>query len=105
MQEEIFKCNQCGAEFDTKQKLGAHKAHCDRKIEEQEARRKERVPFGVPIQRFTDLPDTDRYHYRVFNDNWRKEPGRILRAKRAGYEECDHIQSPLMTPVTPHMPL
>ena len=47
--------------------------------------RKERIPFGTP-QRTFDVPDDDSYQYRIFNDNWRKEHGRIQRAKNAGYQ-------------------
>ena len=55
--------------------------------------RKKRVPFGSPAPR---LPrgDDDRFVWRVFNDNWRREPGRIQRAKDAGYEVvggCDEV--------------
>jgi hypothetical protein len=31
--------------------------------------------------------------YRIFNDNWRKEPDRIARAKAAGYEVVDGYES------------
>ena len=95
---DVFKCDICNeAEFDTLQKLNAHKHFCQKKKDKeqeqtQEDRRQERVPFGVPEQRFTDLPD-DGFHYRVFNDNWRKEPGRVQRAQRAGYEVVEHPQS------------
>ena len=51
----------------------------------EEPPRKKRVPFGVPKQHFT-APDNDGYHYRVFNSEWAKEPGRVERAKLAGYE-------------------
>jgi len=44
-----------------------------------------RVPFGSPKQRLTN-PGDPRFAYRVFNDNWRKEPDRVARAKAAGYE-------------------
>lgn len=47
--------------------------------------RKKRIPFGVPKQRLTN-PGDPNFHYRVFNDNWMKEPGRLQRAKDAGYE-------------------
>jgi len=50
------------------------------------------VPFGVPVKRF-NAPEEDGYVYRVFNDNWRKEPGRIQRAKMAGYEMVAHERS------------
>lgn len=89
------KCEHCGeAEFDTAMQLRGHQMKCrpQENQEVQEDRRQERVPFGVPEQRFTDLPD-DGFHYRVFNDNWRKEPGRVQRAQRAGYEVVEHPQS------------
>ena len=48
-------------------------------------KRGERIPFGAPVKRF-NVPKDDGYVYRVFNDNWKKEPGRIKRAEMAGYE-------------------
>ena len=87
-------CEQCGKEFEDARKLqghmmGAHKVGREDKEPEEDKvdpRRKDRVPFGVPQQRFGAQPK-DGYHYRVFNDNWRKEPGRIRRALAAGYEK------------------
>ena len=90
-QAEVFKCEFCGtAEFDSLQKLSVHKVHCSKKTGKLD--RTERVPFGVPVKRF-NAPDEDGYVYRVFNDNWRKEPGRIQRAKMAGYEMVPHERS------------
>ena len=48
-------------------------------------KRKERVPFGVPAQRLPHGSDPN-FVYRVFNDQWAREPGRIQRAQAAGYE-------------------
>ena len=84
---EVFKCEFCGVEYDSLQKVSVHKVHCKKKAE-----RKERVPFGVPARRFNAPEDPD-YVYHVFNDNWRKEPGRIQRAVAAGYEMVDHARS------------
>lgn len=85
---EVFKCDICdNVEFDTFQKLQVHKTHCQKKHT-----RKERVPFGVPVKRF-NAPEEDGHVYRVFNDNWRKEPGRIERARMAGYEMVNHERS------------
>lgn len=53
--------------------------------------RKERIPFGTPRRRFNS-PEGDGYHYRVFNDNWQKEPGRIIRALDAGYEKVEDFE-------------
>lgn len=91
--DTIFKCTLCNdAEFDTKQKLSVHQISCQKKNPEVKKRRK-RIPFGVMKQRFIDVPNDDGFRYRVFNDNWRKEPGRVQRAKDAGYETVDHPQS------------
>jgi hypothetical protein len=91
-EKEMFPCYICNeVEFDTKQKLGAHQGHCKLKHPDRLERSK-RVPFGVPVQRFTSPPD-DGYQYRVFNDKWRKEPGRIQRALSAGYEMVEHERS------------
>lgn len=48
--------------------------------------RKTRVPFGAPRQKLQVLDQDPDYHYHRFNDNWRKEPDRLVRAKAAGYE-------------------
>ena len=64
----------------------------ERPTERQAPRRKERIPFGVPTKHF-NAPQNDGYVYRVFNDNWRKEPGRIQRALDAGYEYVKDDQS------------
>ena len=90
-EEQLFKCDLCNeAEFDNLQKLNVHKVHCRKKTGKLE--RTERVPFGVPVKRF-NAPEEDGYVYRVFNDNWRKEPGRIERARMAGYETVPHERS------------
>jgi hypothetical protein len=78
--------------------MGAHKIGKEEKAEasqeerKEAPRRKERVPFGVPQQKF-GTPPNDGFKYRVFNDNWRKEPGRIQRAMDAGYEKV--AESPI----------
>jgi hypothetical protein len=93
-QVEMHKCYICNdAEFQSKQQLGAHQGHC--KIKHPNYReRTDRIPFGAPAQRFL-IPkeDQEEYHYHVFNDNWRKEPGRIQRAELAGYTVVDHDRS------------
>jgi len=84
--EEVrkFKCEHCGkAEFETAMQLRGHQMSC----------RPTRVPFGVPEKRFEDVASDDGFHYRIFNSNWRKDPTRIERAKRAGYEVVDHVDS------------
>ena len=98
MNEEKFKCKYCNeAEFDTEKQLRGHQMKCRPKDiqeerEEIEEERAERVPFGLPEQKW-HTPSDDGYHYRVFNDNWRKEPGRVQRAMAAGYEVVDNENS------------
>ena len=88
---EKFKCENCGvAEFDTEQQLRGHQMKCRPK--DKVDIRKKRVPFGTPVKRF-NVPEDDGFHYRVFNDRWRKEPGRIQRALMAGYEFVDDPKS------------
>ena len=93
-QVEMFKCYICNeSEFDSKQKLSVHQTHCKLKHPDRLERSK-RVPFGVPTKRFNiSKEDREEYHYHIFNDNWRKEPGRIERAKAAGYELVEHEKS------------
>lgn len=93
-EKEMFKCYICNeSEFDSKQKLSVHQTHCKLKHPDR-LERSTRVPFGVPSQRFSvSKEDTAKYHYHVFNDNWRKEPGRIQRAMSAGYEVVEHERS------------
>jgi hypothetical protein len=97
-QEEIekkeFECWICqDAQFDSKQKLSVHQTHCKLKHPHY-TERTSRIPFGVPQQRFqVSKEDAEKFHHHVFNDNWRKEPGRIQRAKAAGYEVVDHPRS------------
>ncbi len=83
-----YRCELCGTYVtDSAQKLSVHQIHCKKKTG-----RSERIPFGVPVKRF-NAPDDPRFVYRVFNDNWRKEPGRIKRAQMAGYEIVEHERS------------
>lgn len=89
---ESHLCDICNvAKFDSLQKLSVHKTHCQKK-NPNTVPRNERVPFGTPTKRF-NVPDNDGYHYHIFNDNWRKEPGRIKRAQMAGYEIVEHERS------------
>lgn len=96
-EERKFKCEHCNqAEFDSPQQLRGHQMKCRPKEDSQEKveyPRQKRVPFGLPRQRFGDVPKDDGFHYRVFNDKWRKDPGRVQRAIAAGYERVDHPQS------------
>ena len=98
MEQEKYICENCNeAEFDTPQQLRGHQMRCrpkdeSKNIEESRHGRKERIPFGVPVARF-NAPEDDGFVYRVFNANWRKEPGRIERAKMAGYEVVEHPRS------------
>ena len=93
-EREMFKCHICNeSEFPTKQQLGAHQGHCKLKHPDR-LERSSRVPFGVPTRRFIiSKEDAEKYHHHVFNDNWRKEPGRIQRALAAGYELVEHERS------------
>ena len=91
-EKKVFKCHICNeSEFDSKQKLSVHQTHCKLKHPDR-VHRSSRVPFGAPVQRF-NTPQNDGFHYRVFNDNWKKEPGRIQRAMAAGYEVVEHERS------------
>jgi hypothetical protein len=93
-EQEMIKCHICNeAEFNSKQKLSVHQIHCKLKHPDRLERSK-RVPFGVPTQRFViSEEDKKKFHHHVFNDNWRKEPGRIQRALAAGYELAEHERS------------
>ena len=93
-EEKKFKCENCGeAEFDTEQQLRGHQMTCRPKDKEDlPDRSAKRVPFGTPERRFNP-PEDDGFVYRVFNDNWRHKPGRIERARKAGYELVNHGRS------------
>ena len=54
--------------------------------------RKKRIPFGAP-KRHWRAPENDGYVYRVFNDGWVREQGRVKRALEAGYEVVDDPKS------------
>lgn len=97
---EKFRCEYCGeAEFDTAMQLRGHQMKCkprqemEKAQEEKPTRRQERVPFGAPRARLNKQRPDDGYHYRVFNDDWRKDPGRVARALKAGYEVVDEPDS------------
>jgi hypothetical protein len=91
-EKEMFKCYICNeAEFPSRQQLGAHQGHCKVKHPDRIERTK-RIPFGVPTQRFSPPPE-DGFQYRVINDNWKKEPGRVQRALSAGWEMVEHERS------------
>ncbi len=98
VEKEILTCELCGTYKGDKRQMNMHKIHCGKPSRAEEApetttpKRKERIPFGVPRRRL-NAPDNDGYHYRVFNDNWRKEPGRIQRALDAGYEAVENFDS------------
>lgn len=91
---KMYKCWICNeAEFNTKQKLGAHQPHCKAK-NPQYKERTNRVPMGMPQRRFqVPKEDGEKYHYHIFNDNWRHRPDRIQRALAAGYEMVEHDRS------------
>jgi len=102
-------CEVCGDYKGTEAQVRAHGYHCKRKLKERVengeivipkisdadkkvSARKERIPFGSPEQKWGPR-EKDGFHYRVFNDNWRKEPGRVQRAIAAGYEVVDDEKS------------
>lgn len=96
----VYKCTNCNeAEFETAAQLRGHQMTCRPNTESSETpkdepkREQKRVPFGAPRQRIPHMPDSDKYHYRMFNDRWRREPGRIKRALAAGYEVVEHPES------------
>lgn len=102
-QETKAKCAWCEYEGDKRQ-VNMHQLNCKHKPPEQpkedkapererpKVDRKERIPFSIPRRRL-NAPSGDGYHYRIFNDNWRKEPGRIQRALEAGYEKVGSFES------------
>ena len=63
------------------------------KPRERESNRRERVPFGVPQRKFPDVPDNDGFQYRIINDNWMKDPARIIKAEKGGYEKVEGYDS------------
>ena len=95
-QKEKFVCEFCGKDtFENANQLRGHNMTCrpkDVKADERQGQRKERIPFSNKAKRF-NVPENDGFEYRVFNDNWRLEPGRVQRALDAGYELVDNKQS------------
>jgi hypothetical protein len=92
MESDILKsvCEECGKEFEganAKGMLAGHmKTHAARKrTNTQDEKRKDRVPLGMPQRKFS-CPSDDDFHYRIVNDNWSKEPGRVQRAQEGGWE-------------------
>jgi len=70
---EEYKCENCNeASFETPQQLRGHQMKCRPKEEVVEKKRRERIPFGSPEQKL-GVKKEPGYHYRWFNDNWRKE--------------------------------
>jgi hypothetical protein len=97
-EEKKYICEYCGKDdFKDHHQFNGHRMACMNKnkkeeIEEERTERTERIPFGSPEQKLGVKQDPG-FHYRWFNDNWRKEPGRIQRAKAAGYEVVDEPKS------------
>ena len=90
-----MKCDICNEYEGTDRSVTMHKIHCAKRHTTEpeevqprtrETERSKRVPFGAPTQKLTVPTDDPNYVHRVFNDNWHKEPGRIQRAQKAGYE-------------------
>jgi hypothetical protein len=97
--EEGKVCDICGTyKYTTDAQIRGHKYHCLKNINSDEPKedkpnvRKERIPFGTPEQKWGPR-EPDGFHYRVFNDNWKKEPGRVKRAIAAGYEVVEDKRS------------
>lgn len=87
---ESETCKECNKVFegaDAKAKLFNHmRSHNVReRSDTPKTDRKERIPFGMPQRKF-NCPENDGFHYRIFNDGWASDPGRIQRAQLAGYE-------------------
>ena len=93
-------CEICGEYIEEdRRKVNMHEITCKKKNEafqaveeakeEVQPERKERVPFGVPQKRLPDVSSNDGFQYRVVNDNWAKDPGRVQRAMRGGYEKVE----------------
>lgn len=93
--DELIKCDICGEYEGTNQQVAVHRRHCERKQQEN-AVRKDRVPFGERQQKLHAPRDEEaqKFHFRVFNDNWRKDPARIQRAKAAGYTLVEGYETP-----------
>jgi hypothetical protein len=102
IEEKKYVCEYCGKDdFEDHRQFNGHRMACmnkNKKEEPEEERtergekRTKRIPFGSPEQKLGAKMEPG-FHYRWFNDNWRKEPGRIQRAKAAGYEVVDHEKS------------
>ena len=91
--DEEKTCETCGVfKYTTEKQLLGHTYHCQKKQETKEAVRKERIPFGSPEMKWGPRKD-DGFHYRVINDNWKKEPGRVKRAMAAGYQVVEDHRS------------
>jgi len=90
IKEEKEICEECGREFTGPHRKAAITGHMrSHKVRERvdinPEDRKKRIPFGIKERKW-NIPENDGYSYRIFNDNWTVEPGRIQRALRAGYE-------------------
>jgi len=59
--------------------------------------RKKRKPFGAP-ELSLSAPAREGFTRRWFNDNWFAKPGRILRAKEAGYERAEGYEPRVVGP-------
>ncbi len=101
--DEKEVCEICGKEFTgfnrAAQIAGHMRSHTSKTREriEGDTKKKERVPFSTHQRKFT-CPDDKDFNYRVFNDKWAKEPGRIKRALEAGYEIVEgHERYPVGT--------
>ena len=92
--DEEKVCEICGTyKYTTDAQIRGHKYHCQKNSDKpKETARKERIPFGSPEMKWGPREE-DGFHYRVFNDNWKKEPGRVKRAMAAGYEVVEDDRS------------
>lgn len=88
--EQKATCPECGKEFtgpncnfSLSGHMRTHQVRARTEINPED--RKKRIPFNTKERKY-NVPENDGFVYRVFNDNWSVEPGRIQRALRAGYE-------------------
>ena len=103
-QDKILTCEICNEYQGTAAQLRGHKPRCKGpepieldpvKLEEHPTERvrtpdrSKRKPFGVPQKRLPNVKDDEKFHYRIINDNWSKDPGRVKRAIDGGYEKVE----------------
>ena len=83
-----FKCEQCGKEFDTLQKLSGHKTGAHKRGAEVVEKRKERIPVGIRRKKLNANIAPGKVG-RWVND----EPGRLQAFQDGGYEFVNDPQA------------